>query len=83
MEKKTITKPKPSSQRTRLPIVGVVASAGGLDAFKELLSAVPVDCEMAFVLVPHLDPKHESQMVALLSKVSLLPVVEINSGNGR
>ncbi len=60
--------------------MGVVASAGGLDAFKELLTAVPVNCEMAFVLVPHLDPKHESQMVALLSKVSSLPVVEATQG---
>ncbi|WP_442510369.1 chemotaxis protein CheB [Novipirellula sp. SH528] len=65
---------------TRFPIVGVVASAGGLSAFKQLLSVVPADCGMAFVLVPHLDPKHESQMVAILSKVSLLPVVEANQG---
>lgn len=62
------------------PIVGVVASAGGLDAFKQLISAVPIDCSMAFVLVPHLDPKHESQMVALLSKVSRLPVVSATQG---
>ncbi len=75
-----ITKPKPPSQTTRLPIVGVFASAGGLDAFKKLVNAVPINCEMAFVLVPHLDPKYESQMVALLSKVSLLPVVEITQG---
>lgn len=80
MAKKPKTNPAASSQRTCLPIVGIVASAGGLDAFKRFLSAVPVDCEMAFVLVPHLDPKHESQMVAILSKVSLLPVVEIAQG---
>ncbi|MEO8271701.1 MAG: chemotaxis protein CheB, partial [Aureliella sp.] len=65
---------------TRFPIVAVVASAGGLDAFKQFLNAVPVNCDMAFVLVPHLDPKRESQMVALLSKGSLLPVVEANQG---
>lgn len=64
----------------RFPIVGVVASAGGLDAFKQLLGSVPVDCGMAFVLIPHLDPKYESQMVALLSRVSLLPVVEAAHG---
>ncbi len=62
------------------PIVGVVASAGGLEAFKQLLGAVPADCEMAFVLVPHLDPKYESQMVAILSKISLLPAVEATEG---
>jgi hypothetical protein len=41
----------------RFPIVGVVASAGGLDAFKQLLSVVPANCEMAFVLVPPSGPK--------------------------
>ncbi len=68
------------SQPTRLPIVGVVASAGGLDAFKQLLGSVPVDCGMAFVLVPHLDPAYESQMVLLLAKISLLPVVKATQG---
>ena len=62
------------------PIVGIVASAGGLDAFKQFFNTVPIDCAMAFVLVPHLDPKHESQMVALLSKISLLPVATANQG---
>lgn len=62
------------------PIVGVVASAGGLTAFKQLLGSVPANCNIAFVLIPHLDPKYESQMVSLLSKVSLLPVVEAMQG---
>ncbi|WP_419187385.1 chemotaxis protein CheB [Stieleria bergensis] len=61
---------------TRFPIVGVVTSAGGLTALKQLLGAVAVDCGMAFVLVPHLDPKQESQMVAILSRDCVLPVVE-------
>src|SRR5258706_15847483 len=42
------------------PIVGVGASAGGLEAFTELLTALPVDTGMAFVLVQHLEAKHES-----------------------
>jgi len=62
------------------PIVGVGASAGGLESFKQLLGAVPADCEMAFVLVPHLDPNCESQMVAILSKTSSLLVVEATDG---
>lgn len=69
-----------SAQTARFPIVGVVASAGGLDAFKQFLGSVPVDSDMAFVLVPHLDPTHESQMVSILSKGSLLPVVEATQG---
>jgi len=68
------------SKRPRYPIVGVVASAGGLDAFKHFVKAVPVDCGMAFVLVPHLDPNYESQMAAILSKISLLEVVEVKQG---
>lgn len=68
------------SQKPRLLIVGVVASAGGLNALKQLLSAVPADSKLAFVLVPHLDPNHESQMVPLLSKISLLPVVKATQG---
>lgn len=76
-EKTTISKKPESSHRL---IVGVVASAGGLDAFKQLISAIRTDCGMAFVLVPHLDPNFESQMVAILSKVSLLPVVAVTHG---
>lgn len=58
------------------PIVGIVASAGGLDAFKKFFSAMPADSGMAFVLIPHLDPSHESLMVELLSKSTTMPVVE-------
>ncbi len=58
------------------PIVGLVASAGGLDAFKRFFSAMPADSGMAFVLIPHLDPSHESMMVELLSKLTSMPVIE-------
>src|ERR1051325_10126412 len=50
----------------RFPIVGVGASAGGLDAFTQLLQNLPVDTGMAFVLVQHLDPDHESALTHLL-----------------
>ena len=80
MVTKLKSKPAEDVSRATFPIVGVVASAGGLDAFKQLLSEVPADCEMAFILVPHLDPTCESQMVELLARVSLLPVVEAQQG---
>ena len=48
-------------------IVGIGASAGGLDASKKLLDALPSDTGMAFVLIQHLDPRHESMMVELLT----------------
>jgi len=42
------------------PVVGVAASAGGLEAFKQLLSYLPIDTGMAFVLIQHLAPDHEA-----------------------
>lgn len=62
------------------PVVGIGASAGGLDAFKKLFGAMPVDCGAAFVLVPHLDPKHESLMAELLSRHTKMPVAEATDG---
>ena len=59
------------------PVVGIGASAGGLDAFKKLLKAIPEDSGMAYVLVQHLDPSHESLLQELLQKVTNIPVMEI------
>jgi len=58
------------------PIVGIGASAGGFEAFSELLKALPADTGMAFVLVQHLDPKHKSQLTELLGRSANLPVIE-------
>lgn len=62
------------------PIVGIVASAGGLDSFKKFFSAMPADSGLAFVLVPHLDPSHESMMVDLLGKWTPMLVIEAEQG---
>lgn len=59
------------------PVIGIGASAGGLDAFKKFLKAIPDNSGMAFVLVQHLDPKHESLLPELLKKVTHIPVLEI------
>jgi len=61
-------------------IVGIGASAGGLEAFQELLQALPEDTGMAFVLVQHLAPKHESILSELLSKATKMPVIEVREG---
>ena len=58
-------------------IVGIGASAGGLEAFTELLSHLPDDTGMAFVLIQHLDPSHESHLTELLSKATRMPVAEV------
>jgi two-component system CheB/CheR fusion protein len=59
------------------PIVGVGASAGGLEAFQELLKYLPADTGMAFVLVQHLDPQHESALTHLLARGTTMPVREV------
>ncbi len=61
------------------PVVGIGASAGGLEAFKKLVSAIPEDSGMAFVLVQHLDPKHKSLLPELLQNITSIPVVEITN----
>src|SRR5260221_8535029 len=61
------------------PIVGIGASAGGLEAFTELLKHLPLDTGMGFVLVQHLDPAHISALTQLLSKATSLPVQEVTS----
>ncbi len=62
------------------PIVGIGASAGGLDAFKAFLNALPSDTGMAFVLVQHLDPIHVSLMAGLLSGHTAMPVTQAAEG---
>ncbi len=61
------------------PIVGIGASAGGLEAFTRLLQHLPADTGMGFVLVQHLDPVHESALTKLLSKATSMPVREVTN----
>src|SRR5579872_3473606 len=71
-----------SREETFLPggfaIVGVGASAGGVEAFSELLRSLPADTGMAFVLVQHLDPRHESILAELLAARTSMPVTQIH-----
>ncbi|HEY9826867.1 MAG TPA: chemotaxis protein CheB [Stenomitos sp.] len=61
------------------PIVGIVASAGGLEAFTQLLSHLPTDTGMAFVLIQHLAPNRESLLSEILDRVTQLPVREVQN----
>src|SRR5882724_7870234 len=66
-------------RRTRtkaFPIVGIGASAGGLEAIRQMLDKLPLDTGMGLVLVQHLDPTHQSQLTELLSRATRLPVIE-------
>ena len=68
------------SSGSGFPVVGIGASAGGLDAFKNFFGALPADSGAAFVLIPHLDPRHESLMVELVGRCTTMPVVEATEG---
>jgi two-component system CheB/CheR fusion protein len=59
------------------PIVGIGSSAGGLEALSEFLCALPAAPGMAFLLVQHLDPAHESLLADLLAKHTSLPVTQV------
>jgi two-component system, chemotaxis family, CheB/CheR fusion protein len=62
------------------PIAGVGASAGGLEAYSELLHNLPEKTGMAFVLVQHLDPKHPSGLQEILARTTSIPVTEVTHG---
>src|SRR6202789_1094579 len=63
------------SGRAGFPIVAIGASAGGLDACRKLLDALPAHNGMAFIIVQHLDPSHESMMADLLAGHTSMPVL--------
>lgn len=84
--------PKPSAPATRgaappadakaepsadaLLVVGIGASAGGLDAFQQFLEAMPPDSGLSFVFVQHLDPHHHSALPEILESTTRMPIRE-------
>lgn len=62
------------------PIVAMGASAGGLEAYTEILRNLPKDTGMAFVLIQHLAPHQKSMLSELLSRVTEMPVTEVQDG---
>ncbi|MEO7768844.1 MAG: chemotaxis protein CheB, partial [Ferruginibacter sp.] len=60
------------------PVVGIGASAGGLEAFKKFIRAIPENSGMAYILVQHLHPQHESLLPEILQRLTPIPVVEIS-----
>lgn len=68
------------SENQTFTIVGIGASAGGLNALKKFFSYMPSDSNIGFVLVQHLDPNHKSSLVELLRKYTSMKVVQIKDG---
>jgi len=66
---------RPKTQNT-FPIVGIGASAGGLEALELFLKHVPAGSGLSFVIVQHLDPTHKGIMVELLQRVTPMPVIQ-------
>jgi two-component system CheB/CheR fusion protein len=77
-------RPAPARRSARSPedflVVGIGASAGGLDACTKLMDALPPHNGMAFILIQHLDPTHESMMVDLLSAHTSMTVRQAKDG---
>ena len=59
------------------PIVAIGASAGGLEAFTSLLSVLPTDTGMAFVVIQHLSPTHASMLPEILTRSTSMPVAQV------
>ncbi len=76
-KKRPTAKPKTAAD---YPIVGLGASAGGLEALEAFFSHMPSDSGIGFVIIQHLSPKHKSIMGSLLSKSTQMPVLDMKDG---
>jgi chemotaxis methyl-accepting protein methylase/archaellum component FlaC len=68
-----------SEASAAFPIVGIGASAGGLEALEQFLARVPPGCGMAFVIVQHLDPTHKGIMPELLQRATGMKVIQVKN----
>ncbi|RZA29998.1 MAG: hypothetical protein EOP02_02900, partial [Proteobacteria bacterium] len=69
----------PGYTPSKLPffVVGIGASAGGLVAISRFIEAMPADNGMAFVIVMHLSPRHESELASILQRKTRMPVLQV------
>ena len=80
IDKAPVKKPRRDTKTETVPIIGIGASAGGLEALEGLFAHMPSDISAAFVVIQHLDPKHKSIMGSLLRKYTSMRIVEIEDG---
>lgn len=76
----TLARGPPSRASAGFPVVGIGASAGGLDACTKLVDALPARSGIAFIIVQHLEPNHASMMVELLATHTSMSVREAADG---
>ncbi|AXB80733.1 CheR family methyltransferase [Novosphingobium sp. P6W] len=67
-------------QNSTFPVIGIGASAGGVDALKGLFEPMPADTGIAFVVVTHLSPDRESMLGEILSRFTAMPVQDASDG---
>jgi two-component system CheB/CheR fusion protein len=79
IDRRTVVHPAAPGPAVVGPVVGIGASAGGLNAFKKFFAGMPGDSGMSFVLIQHLDPTHESLTAELLGKHTTMSVVQVES----
>ncbi len=82
---KTITDKKPAAQKNNktseiehFPIVGIGASAGGLEALEQFFKNMPENSGMAFVIIQHLDPNHVGIMPELIQRVTKMKIIHVS-----
>lgn len=79
----TRTRKKASAKEYIVPdfsIVGIGASAGGLEAFGQFFKHMPADSGMAFIIIQHLDPTHKSILTDLVNRATPMQVFEVKDG---
>src|SRR5262245_20648048 len=69
-------KARPGS--SRINVVGIGASAGGIEALRDFFGALSPELGLAYVVIVHLAPNHDSELAAILSRRTKMPVVEVS-----
>ena len=69
--------PPPAPPARRVTVAGIGASAGGIEALREFFDAVPTDLGVAYVVIVHLSPDHESELAPIIGRRTKMPVVEV------
>lgn len=77
LQPNVVNGPPRAGEGAAFPIVGVGISSGGLVALQRLLSALPPDTGMGFVIVSHLSPEDSSGLAEILSRATMMPVIEV------
>jgi two-component system CheB/CheR fusion protein len=71
---------KTKNRKGKPTVVGIGASAGGIEALKVLFTALPADLGHAYVVIMHLAPDHHSELCAIIARTTAMPVSEVRDG---